>query len=63
MAAGFAAGSIALIGFGFDSAILAGLLGNTLFGAWWLDPLAGLVIAYVAVREGLEAWEGDEDDD
>lgn len=41
-------------------AVLAGLLGNTLFGAWWLDPLAGLVIAYVAVREGREAWEGDE---
>jgi divalent metal cation (Fe/Co/Zn/Cd) transporter len=41
-------------------AVLAGLLGNTLFGAWWLDPLAGLVIAYVAVREGREAWEGEE---
>jgi len=41
-------------------AVLAGLLGNTLFGAWWLDPLAGLFIAYVAVREGREAWRGDE---
>ncbi len=41
-------------------AVLAGLLGNTLFGAWWLDPLAGLFIAYVAVREGREAWEGEE---
>lgn len=41
-------------------AVLAGLLGNTLFGAWWLDPLAGLVIAYVAVREGRESWEGEE---
>jgi divalent metal cation (Fe/Co/Zn/Cd) transporter len=41
-------------------AVLAGLLGNTLVGAWWLDPLAGLFIAYVAVREGLEAWEGEE---
>ena len=37
-------------------AVLAGLLGNTFFGAWWLDPLAGLFIAYVAVREGREAW-------
>ena len=41
-------------------AVLGGLLGNTLFGAWWLDPLAGLFIAYVAVREGREAWEGED---
>lgn len=41
-------------------AVLAGLLGNTLLGAWWLDPLAGLFIAYVAVREGREAWAGDD---
>ncbi len=41
-------------------AVLAGLLGNTLFGAWWLDPLAGLFIAYVAVREGRESWRGEE---
>jgi divalent metal cation (Fe/Co/Zn/Cd) transporter len=41
-------------------AVLAGLLGNTLVGAWWLDPLAGLLIAYVAIREGLESWRGDE---
>jgi divalent metal cation (Fe/Co/Zn/Cd) transporter len=41
-------------------AVLAGLPGNTLFGTWWLDPLAGLFIAYVAVREGRESWEGEE---
>lgn len=41
-------------------AVLAGLLGNTLVGAWWLDPLAGLFIAYVAVREGREAWRGED---
>ena len=41
-------------------AVLAGLLGNTLVGAWWLDPLAGLLIAYVAVREGREAWRGED---
>ena len=41
-------------------AVLAGLLGNTLLGAWWLDPLAGLFIAYVAVREGRESWKGEE---
>jgi divalent metal cation (Fe/Co/Zn/Cd) transporter len=40
-------------------AVLIGLLGNALFGAWWLDPIAALVIAAVAVREGLETWRGE----
>jgi divalent metal cation (Fe/Co/Zn/Cd) transporter len=39
-------------------AVLLGLLANTLFGAWWLDPLIALAIAAVAGREGKEAWEG-----
>lgn len=41
------------------AAVLVGLLGQTLFGAWWLDPLAALFVAAVAVREGLEAWRGE----
>jgi divalent metal cation (Fe/Co/Zn/Cd) transporter len=41
------------------AAVLLGLLGNTLFGAWWLDPVAALFIAGVAVREGLETWRGE----
>jgi divalent metal cation (Fe/Co/Zn/Cd) transporter len=40
-------------------ALLIGLAGNALAGAWWLDPMVGLLIAGVAVREGLEAWRGD----
>jgi divalent metal cation (Fe/Co/Zn/Cd) transporter len=40
-------------------ALLAGLLANAAFGAWWLDPVVGLLIAAVAVREGLEAWRGE----
>jgi len=40
-------------------ALLIGLLGNTLFGAWWLDPAVGLLIAAVAVKEGREAWSGE----
>lgn len=28
-------------------------------GAWWLDPGVGLLIAAVAVKEGLEAWRGE----
>ena len=40
-------------------ALLVGLLGNALLGAWWLDPIVGLLIAGVAVREGAEAWRGE----
>jgi len=40
-------------------ALLVGLLGNALLGAWWLDPGVGLLIAGVAVKEGLETWRGD----
>jgi divalent metal cation (Fe/Co/Zn/Cd) transporter len=40
-------------------ALLVGLVGNAAIGAWWLDPIVGLLIAGVAVREGLEAWRGD----
>lgn len=38
---------------------LAGLAGFAAFGLSWIDPLAGFVIAYFAVREGREAWEGE----
>jgi divalent metal cation (Fe/Co/Zn/Cd) transporter len=41
------------------AALLVGLLGNALVGAWWLDPAVALLIAYVAVKEGREAWRGD----
>jgi divalent metal cation (Fe/Co/Zn/Cd) transporter len=40
-------------------AVLVGLLANTLFGIWWLDPLVALGIAAVAVREGQKAWRGE----
>lgn len=40
-------------------ALLVGLLGNAIAGAWWLDPIVGLLIAGVAVKEGIEAWRGD----
>jgi len=40
-------------------ALFVGLVGNALLGAWWLDPVVGLLIAAVAVREGLDAWRGE----
>ena len=33
---------------------------NTLLGWWWLDPVVALGIAGPAVREGVEAWHGEE---
>jgi divalent metal cation (Fe/Co/Zn/Cd) transporter len=41
-------------------AVLAGLAVNAAFGWWWADPLAGLLIAGVAVREGREGWRGED---
>jgi divalent metal cation (Fe/Co/Zn/Cd) transporter len=40
-------------------ALLIGLLGNAIAGAWWLDPVVGLLIVAVAVKEGVEAWRGE----
>lgn len=40
-------------------AVLVGLLGNAFFGLWWLDPVAALVVAAVAVREGVQSWRGE----
>ena len=42
-----------------SAAVLAGLAGNALLGLWWLDPAAGVVIAGVAVREGIETLSGE----
>lgn len=42
-----------------SGAVLMGLVLNGLFGWWWADAIAGLVIAAFAVREGVEAWRGD----
>jgi divalent metal cation (Fe/Co/Zn/Cd) transporter len=27
---------------------------------WWFDPVVGLGIAALAVREGIDAWRGDD---
>jgi divalent metal cation (Fe/Co/Zn/Cd) transporter len=52
--------------------VLIGLLLNSLFGWMWADSVAALVVAVLAIREGIEAWRGevespfgllDEDDD
>jgi divalent metal cation (Fe/Co/Zn/Cd) transporter len=42
-----------------SAALLVGLVANAAAGWWWADPLAALVIAAVAAREGREAWRGE----
>jgi len=42
-----------------SAVLLAGLVLNATLHWWWADPLAGLVIAGVAAKEGVEAWRGD----
>jgi divalent metal cation (Fe/Co/Zn/Cd) transporter len=41
------------------AAVLVGLIGNALFGLWWLDPVAALVVAGVALKEGVNSWRGE----
>jgi divalent metal cation (Fe/Co/Zn/Cd) transporter len=42
-----------------SAVLLVGLVLNGLFGWSWADPLAGLVIAGIAVKEGIGALRGD----
>src|SRR3954471_23214956 len=42
-----------------SAVLLVGLVLNATVGWGWADPLAGLVIAGVAVKEGIEAWRGE----
>jgi divalent metal cation (Fe/Co/Zn/Cd) transporter len=42
-----------------SAVLLVGLLANSLFGWSWADPIAALVIAVVAIKEGRDAWRGD----
>jgi len=42
-----------------SAVLLVGLGLNSLFGWSWADPIAALVIAAVAVKEGRDAWRGD----
>jgi hypothetical protein len=41
-----------------SAVLLAGLVLNATLGWDWADPLAGLAIAAVAVKEGVAAWRG-----
>lgn len=40
--------------------VVIALLGQLAIGAWWLDAIASLGIVWFLIREGREAWSGDE---
>ncbi|MCZ8377971.1 cation transporter [Mycobacterium sp. CPCC 205372] len=42
-----------------SAVLLVGLVLNSAFGWSWADPVAGLVIAGIAIREGVNAWRGE----
>jgi len=42
-----------------SAVLLVGLVLNATLGWSWADPAAGLIIAAVAVKEGLQAWRGE----
>jgi divalent metal cation (Fe/Co/Zn/Cd) transporter len=43
--------------------VLAGIGLNALFGFWWADPVAALGVVVLLVREGWEAWGGEEEEE
>jgi len=47
---------VTLIDAALAGAVLLGVGLNALFGWWWADPLAGLVIVYYGLKVGRAAW-------
>jgi len=47
----------------WSAILLAGLLLNTLFGVWWADPVAALIMVPIIVKEGIEGLQGKTCDD
>jgi len=39
---------------------LVGIGLNTMWGFWWADPVAALVMTYFLAQEGREAWRGED---
>lgn len=49
-------GRFSLIDGSLALAVLVGLALSAAFGWWWADPMLALLVALVALREGLQAW-------
>jgi divalent metal cation (Fe/Co/Zn/Cd) transporter len=42
-----------------SAVLLGGLVVNALFGWSWADPIAALLVAAIALKQGRDAWNGD----
>lgn len=40
--------------------LLGGLVLNAVFGLWWADPVAALVMVPIIAKEGLEGLRGEQ---
>ena len=40
--------------------VVTGLLAQAVTGAWWVDGVTSLAIVWLLVKEGREAWQGEE---
>jgi divalent metal cation (Fe/Co/Zn/Cd) transporter len=40
--------------------VVIGLVAQVLTGAWWVDAVTSLAIVYLLIKEGREAWQGEE---
>jgi divalent metal cation (Fe/Co/Zn/Cd) transporter len=49
-------GRVTLVDAYLAASVLVGVLLNSLWGLWWADPLAALIVVYYGFREGLHAW-------
>lgn len=44
-----------------SATVLAGLILNAALGWWWADPAAALLVVPLVIKEGVEAFEADDD--
>jgi divalent metal cation (Fe/Co/Zn/Cd) transporter len=44
-------------------AVVIGLMAQLVLGAWWIDSVTSLVIVWLLVNEGREAWNAEGDND
>ena len=42
--------------------VVIGLIAQLVLGAWWVDSVTSLVIVWLLVKEGREAWKAEEDE-
>jgi divalent metal cation (Fe/Co/Zn/Cd) transporter len=44
-----------------SATVLVGLVLNAAFGWWWADPVAALAVVPLVIKEGVEAFQDEEE--